>query len=246
MKIPKRIAGGKRSATAETPSRLSGGAQRSDAASAPPDRYALGVMDLLLDGPEDARDRIVLAHGAGAPMDHPFMSAVAAGLAARAMRVARFEFRYMAARRSGARKPPDRAPVLLDTWREAIAALGGAHNLVLAGKSLGGRIASMVADEVGARGLVCLGYPFHPPGKPDRLRTAHLETLRTPTLIVQGTRDAFGTPEDVGGYALSPAIQIAWIEDGDHSLVPRKSSGRTREDALEEAVARVADFVAAL
>ena len=203
-------------------------------------------MELLFDGPEDARGRIALAHGAGAPMDDPFLTAIAAGLGAHGLRVARFEFPYMAARRSGKRGPPDRTPVLLDAWREAIAALGGARDLVLGGKSLGGRMASLLADEVGARGLVCLGYPFHPPGRPEQLRTAHLETLRTPALIVQGTRDPFGTPAEVAGYRLSPSIRLHWIEDGDHSLAPRKSSGRTRRDALDEAIARVAEFVAAL
>jgi len=203
-------------------------------------------MDLLFDGPEAAQGRIVLAHGAGAPMDDPFLTAIAAGLGARGVRVVRFEFPYMAARRSGARKPPDRTPVLLAAWREAIAACGGARDLVLGGKSLGGRMASMLADEVGARGLVCLGYPFHPPGKPERLRTAHLESLRTPALIVQGTRDPFGTPAEVADYALSPAIRLHWIEDGDHSLAPRKASGRTRRDAQAEAIACVAEFVAAL
>jgi hypothetical protein len=93
---------------------------------------------------------------------------------------------------------------------------------------------------------VCLGYPFHPPGRPEQLRTAHLETLRTPALIVQGTRDPFGTPAEVAGYRLSPSIRLHWIEDGDHSLAPRKSSGRTRRDAQDDAIARVAEFVAAL
>jgi predicted alpha/beta-hydrolase family hydrolase len=218
-------------------------------------------MDLLFDGPEAARDRIVLAHGAGAPMDDPFLTAIAAGLGARGLRVARFEFPYMAARRSGRRKPPDRTPILLDAWRAAIAELGGARDLVIGGKSLGGRMASMLADEVGARGIVCLGYPFHPPGKPEQLRTAHLETLRTPALIVQGTRDPFGTPAEVAGYRLAPSIHVHWIEDGDHSLAPRKrsaqraegerspigpASGRTRGEARDEAIACVAEFVAAL
>lgn len=203
-------------------------------------------MELLFDGPEAAPGRIALAHGAGAPMDDPFLAAIAAGLAARGLRVARFEFPYMAARRSGVRKGPDRTPVLLDAWREAIAQLGGARDLVIGGKSLGGRMASLLADEVGARGLVCLGYPFHPPGKPESLRTAHLEWLRTPTLIVQGTRDPFGTPDEVAGYALSPATRVHWIDDGDHSLSPRKSSGRTKRDALDEAIAAVEMFVSAL
>jgi predicted alpha/beta-hydrolase family hydrolase len=111
---------------------------------------------------------------------------------------------------------------------------------------MGGRIASMIADEVGARGLACVGYPFHPPGKPEQLRTAHLAALRTPTLILQGTRDPFGTPDEVAGYALSPAIRVQWIEDGDHSLVPRKASGRTRAGNLQTAVEAIAAFVTSL
>lgn len=203
-------------------------------------------MDFLFDGPEDA-PRIVLAHGAGAPMDSAPMNAMAKGLAAEGLRVARFEFPYMRGRRTeGRQRPPDREPVLLDTWRAVIAELGGAGPLVIGGKSMGGRMASKIADEAGARGLVCLGYPFHPPGKPERTRTDHLEHLRTPTLIVQGTRDAFGTPEDVAGYTLSPAIRLVWLEDGDHSFKPRAASGRTERQKLQEAVAAVAELVKSL
>lgn len=118
--------------------------------------------------------------------------------------------------------------------------------MVVGGKSLGGRIASMIADEAGVRGLVCLGYPFHPPGQPDRLRTAHLRDLHTPTLIVQGTRDPFGGPEEVKRYALSPRIRILWLEDGDHSFKPRASSGRTERQNLDEAMAAVVGFVKGL
>lgn len=203
-------------------------------------------MDWLWNGPEDG-PRVVLAHGAGAPMDSASLNALAAGLAAEGLRVARFEFPYMRARRTEKRqRPPDREPVLLDTWRAAVAELGDPETLVIGGKSMGGRMASMIADEVGARGLVCLGYPFHPPGQPERTRTAHLEHLRTPTLIVQGTRDAFGTPEDVAGYSLAPAIRIVWLEDGDHSFKPRAASGRTEKQNLQEAVAAVAGFVRSL
>jgi predicted alpha/beta-hydrolase family hydrolase len=99
---------------------------------------------------------------------------------------------------------------------------------------------------VKARGLVCLGYPFHPPGDPSRLRTAHLADLRTPALIVQGTRDPFGTREDVAGYTLSGAIRIAWLEAGDHSFKPPARSGRTEAQNVEEAIAAVAGFVVGL
>lgn len=204
-------------------------------------------VPFLFDGPAGAATTLVLAHGAGAPMDSPFLDAIAAALGERGVRVARFELPYMRARReSGARKPPDREPVLRQAWHEAIAALGGPEGLAIGGKSLGGRMASLVADEAGVRGLVCLGYPFHPPGNPEKLRTAHLEALRTPTLIVQGTRDPFGGRGEVAGYRLSPAIEVVWLEDGDHSFVPRKSSGRTEAGNLAAAVDAVAAFLAAL
>ena len=198
----------------------------------------------LFDGPADAALTVVLAHGAGAPMDSPFMEIMAAGLAERGLRVARFEFPYMRERRQGGRRgAPDREPVLRRAWTDAVAALGGGGRVVVGGKSMGGRIASYVADEVGARGLVCLGYPFHPPGQLDRLRTAHLKDLRTPTLIVQGTRDPFGTPEEVAGYELSKAIRILWLEDGDHSFKPRRASGHTEKGHIAAAVEAVAGFV---
>ncbi len=205
------------------------------------------AIELLFDGPSDEPFTIALAHGAGAPMDSPFMHRVAGGLAARGLSVARFEFPYMARRRSeGRRGAPDREPVLRATWIEVVERLGGGPRVVVGGKSMGGRIASMIADEVGARGLVCLGYPFHPPAAPAKLRTAHLAALRTRALIVQGTRDAFGTREDVAGYRLSPAIRVHWIEEGDHSFKPPAKSGRTEKQNVEEAIAAVADFVAAL
>ena len=143
----------------------------------------------LVDGPARAPLTLVLAHGAGAPMDSPFMKIVAAGIAHGGFRVLRFEFPYMHARRDGKRKPPDRGPVLEQTWREAIreaAGKAGPGAVVIGGKSMGGRIASMVADEAGVAGLVCLGYPFHPPGQPEKLRVAHLEKLKTPALFLQG------------------------------------------------------------
>lgn len=209
---------------------------------------AAGGAEILFDGPDGAATTLVLAHGAGAPMNTPWMNAVARGVASDDVRVARFEFPYMRARAETGRRggAPDREPVLRDAWKEVIGKLGGAGRLVIGGKSMGGRIASLVADEVGARGLVCLGYPFHPPGRPDKLRTQHLETLKTPTLVVQGTRDAFGTPDDVAGYALSPNIRVHWIADGDHSFKPRASSGRTDAGNLAEAVAVVREFLGTL
>ena len=200
--------------------------------------------DVLLDGPGDAAHTLVLAHGAGGPMDSPFLNEVSAGVAALGIRVVRFEFPYMARRRElGGRGAPDRPAVLMARWKEVVERFGGGPNTFIGGKSMGGRIASMVADEVSARGLVCLGYPFHPPGAPTKLRTAHLESLRTPTLIVQGTRDAFGSREEIEAYRLSPAIRIAFLEGGDHSFKPPARSGRTLAQNMAEAIARVGDFV---
>lgn len=201
-------------------------------------------MELLNDGPENARDVLVLAHGAGGAMDTPFLTTIAARVAECGVRVVRFEFPYMAARREGRRSgAPDREPVLLDSWRRVISHLGGGPRVVIGGKSLGGRMASLVADEVGARGLVCLGYPFHPPGQPSKLRTKHLAALRTPALIIQGERDPFGNREEVVSYTLSPSIRIEWMPDGDHSLKPRVKSGATDEGNLARAARLVCDFI---
>ncbi len=111
---------------------------------------------------------------------------------------------------------------------------------------MGGRIASMLADELGARACLCLGYPFHPPGKPEKLRTAHLETIKTPTLILQGSRDPMGSREAVAAMELSPAIRIHWAEDGNHDLTPRKASGHTQDGNWQAAVAAIADFAGSL
>jgi uncharacterized protein len=181
------------------------------------------MTEFLFDGPEDAAHTLVLAHGAGGGMRSPFMATVAREVSAAGIRVVRFEFDYMAARK----KRPEPTAVLLDKWRSVVNELGGGHGLAIGGKSLGGRMASMVADELSVRALVCLGYPFHPPGQPDKLRTAHLASLRTRTLIVQGTRDAFGTRSEVESYALSPAIHVEWIEGGDHSFRNREHVAKT-------------------
>ena len=197
------------------------------------------AIEFLTAGPGDG-PTLILAHGAGAAMDSEFMNVIAAGLGNEGIRVLRFEFPYMASRRvDSKRRPPDREAVLLNTWRQAVRDCGAAEPSI-GGKSMGGRMASMVADEVGAAGLVCFGYPFHPPGRPERLRTAHLEHLQTRALILQGSRDTFGTREDVAGYALSPSIAIHWIEGGNHDL---RAAGKTKAQSWGEAVAATAAFV---
>ncbi|HBC07582.1 MAG TPA: alpha/beta hydrolase [Rhodospirillaceae bacterium] len=209
------------------------------------------MTDIVFSGPKSAPLTVALAHGAGAPMDSPYMDAFAEGLAARGLRCARFEFPYMAQRRDdGKKRPPNPARVLLATWRAVIDEIGR-DNLVIGGKSMGGRMASMVAADLESegtpvRGVVCLGYPFHPPGKPDKLRTEHLETLKTKTLICQGTRDPFGTEAEVPEYPLSKAIRLMWLADGDHGFKPRKASGRTEAENWDAALDAIQAFCAKL
>jgi uncharacterized protein len=210
------------------------------------------ASELRWTGSSGAAWTLILAHGAGGGMDSPFMETFANGLPTQGeslggLRVGRFEFPYMQARRGGSNKPPDREPVLREAWRRVIAAVVDTacsrKHLLIGGKSLGGRIASLIADEEEVAGLICLGYPFHPPGKPQQLRTAHLQTLRTPTLICQGTRDPFGKPAEVVDYNLSKAIRIHWIEEGDHSFKPRKASGRTERENWEAVMVAVVNFI---
>ncbi len=210
------------------------------------------MLTFLFDGDEQANHTILLAHGAGAPMDSPSLTAAAMALAGAGFRVARFEFDYMAGRRKQAgRKPPPRAEKLNPEYIAAVHALNANGPLIIGGKSMGGRVASMAADELfdsGAiYGLLCLGYPFHPPGKPGQLRTKHLADLKTPALIVQGTRDTFGTRQDVSAYDLSPAIEILWLEDADHDLKPRKSiSGFSQAGHFKTMAETVANWAATL
>jgi predicted alpha/beta-hydrolase family hydrolase len=201
--------------------------------------------NLLINGPKRAKSTMILAHGAGAPMDTDFMNAFADGLSKLGLRVVRFEFPYMAAmRETGKSRPPDREPVLRESWHQVIEAVKS-ENLFIGGKSMGGRIASLVADEAEVAGLVCLGYPFHPTGKPEQLRVEHLKSIRTPTLIVQGERDPFGNRKEVSGYKLSKQVQLHWLTDGDHSFKPRKLSGKTLEENMGEGIDAVATFVSA-
>ena len=180
-------------------------------------------------------------------MDSPFMKTIAALLVERGIATCRFEFAYMAARRQGGgRKPPPKAEKLMGEYREAVYALPPDAPLLIGGKSMGGRVASLVADDLfktgRIRGLVCLGYPFHPPNKPQNLRTAHLQSLVCPALFVQGERDPFGGRNDVDGYGLSSAIQFHWAGDGDHDLGPRGGSGFTRKGNLASAADAIAAF----
>lgn len=177
------------------------------------------------------------------------MNCMSEALAELGVGVLRFEFAYMAARRNGSRKPPPRADKLTSEFLDAIGDAKSSTPVFIGGKSMGGRVASMIAEDAYRRGaiagIVCLGYPFHPPGKPDTLRTAHLEALSVPTLICQGTRDPFGTRQEVNEYKLSGAIDICFLEDGDHDFKPRKASGLTHAQNIRAAAKAISRWMAA-
>ena len=210
------------------------------------------IKEFLVDGPEEASHLFLFAHGAGLGMATPFMETVARGIAAAGVRVVRFHFPYMEESvRTGRKIPPNGGRILRSCFSEIIRHCIERERcppgrLVIGGKSMGGRMASMIADEHHVAGVVCLGYPFHPPRQPGRLRTAHLAKLKTPMLICQGERDPFGTREEAARFALSPAIRFHWLPDGQHDFVPRKSSGRTGEQNLAEAVQATIGFIHSL
>ncbi|WP_020409771.1 alpha/beta family hydrolase [Hahella ganghwensis] len=208
-------------------------------------------MTCIYDGNRHARNVVVLAHGAGAPMDTDFMSAIALGVASDDIGVLRFEFDYMAKRREDGRKrPPDRQPKLLESFMAATNECPQDACLYIGGKSMGGRMASLLVSEKAneiphLKGWFALGYPFHPPGKPEKLRTEHLSALPVPGLIVQGSRDPFGNKEEGVETYLGENIKLCWAEDGNHDLAPRKSSGLTKEENLALAVRALREFVLA-
>lgn len=204
-------------------------------------------MHYLENGNPDSKIRLILAHGAGAPMDSPFMEFFAQKIAQADIHVVCFEFSYMQQRRAtGSKRPPDRQPKLLDHWRAVIEDLRPVDTLVIGGKSMGGRMASLIADEQQVSGLVCLGYPFYAMGKQDNPRIEHLLDIKTPSLIVQGERDVMGNKTSVETYVLSPAVQINWLADGDHSFKPRKKSGYTEEQNWLAGCQQTVEFIQSL
>jgi predicted alpha/beta-hydrolase family hydrolase len=202
----------------------------------------------ITNGPKSNKKVFLFAHGAGAPMDSDWMNDVAAALKNLGIKTVRFEFPYMDERRqTGKKRPPNPQKALLETWREVIA-LYKDHEIYIGGKSMGGRMASLIADVEKVKGLICLGFPFHAPGKFDptdpKGRVAHLASIKTKTLILQGERDSMGNAEGVPQYDLSKKVKIKWFDDGDHSLKPRKKSGHTLEGHIEEAAKLIAKFMA--
>ncbi|MCF5867196.1 alpha/beta family hydrolase [Aeromonas veronii] len=206
------------------------------------------MPDVIREGAIDAPVRILLAHGAGAGMDHVFLAELSRLLAGPDIEVVRFNFPYMTKRvQDGKRRPPDRAPVLLAHWRDMIREF--AHpRLFLAGKSMGGRMAAELyregEGEMNAAGLLILGYPFHPPAKPDSWRGEVLKHIAVPTLLLQGERDTFGSRAELADFPFSPAVSVHWLTDGDHGFKPRKASGVSEQDNMQHAAAAISHFVA--
>lgn len=198
-----------------------------------------------------SRAALLLGHGAGAPQSHPWMVTVARTLSARGLDAVTFNFLYAEA----SRRAPDRNDLLEATFRAAVAAVRtrndvGHARLFIGGKSMGGRIATQVAaaDEAGAlgvAGLVLLGYPLHPPGRPEQLRAAHLPKVRVPMLFVQGSRDAFGTPSELVPILskLGPVARLFVVEGGDHSLAMPKKSGETLQTTIDRVADEILRFV---
>ena len=209
------------------------------------------IPPFYFDGPASSRKTFAFTHGAGGGMGSDFMNHVAEKLGGAGIRVVRFEFPYMQKTRAdGKRRPPDRASVLLETWGAVIDALG-CENLIIGGKSMGGRMASLCAvhrETAGmpVKGCICLGYPFHAPGKPEKVRAEHLAALKTPCLILQGDRDPFGTKAEISNYCLSAAINIRFVADGEHNLIPRRLSGRTQAENWEFAAVEMIRFISSI
>ncbi|MGR5207900.1 MULTISPECIES: alpha/beta family hydrolase [Vibrio] len=196
----------------------------------------------IAEGPENG-PLFIFAHGAGAGMEHEFMAAVAKGLVDQGIRVVRFNFPYMVKRaEDGKKRPPDRAPKLLEAYQEVITHFTSAP-IVIGGKSLGGRMSSLLADNELVAGIACLGFPFHPPGKPEKYKGEHLASIDKPTLILQGERDTFGKREEFEGFALSEQVTVSFLPDGDHSFKPRKRSGYTEADNIAQTIEQLAAFI---
>jgi uncharacterized protein len=205
---------------------------------------ATGTVAALWIDPPGAVATVVLAHGAGTGMDHPFMAGFARGLGTHGVATLRFNFPYMQRRR----RSPDPERVLLQTWADAFEAgrsQSDGRAVLAGGKSLGGRIASMaVADGMPASGLVFLGYPLHPPGKPERVRDEHLYRIEVPMLFIHGTADAFASPELLAGVLakLGDRAEDIPIQGGDHSFNVRGRKQDVREVG-EQLAALAAPFV---
>jgi len=198
--------------------------------------------------------QIIFAHGAGADMHHEFMERVSSLLNKENINVVRFNFPYMDKRiELGKRYPPDRMPKLIDCYKRVISDLPVNDSnqallpLFIGGKSMGSRVAATIAadDDIAIliQGVFCLGYPFHPTKKPDKLRLEPLRHTQKPVLILQGERDTLGSKVEIEQYDVSRLCHTIFLPDGDHSLKPRVKSGYTHQQHIETAVSAIVKFI---
>lgn len=198
--------------------------------------------------------QIIFSHGAGADMHHEFMTQVSALLNKANINVLRFNFPFMDKRiKLGKRYPPDRMPKLIDCYKRVINDLPLSDSnqtklpLFIGGKSMGSRVAATIAEDddiaILIQGVFCIGYPFHPTKKPDKLRLEPLQNTQKPVLILQGDRDTLGAKTEIEQYEVSPLCQTVFLPDGDHSLKPRVKSGYTHQQHIETAVRALVKFI---
>lgn len=195
---------------------------------------------------ENPKAFVIFAHGAGADKSHEFMDNVASLLNVKDVNVLRFNFSYMDVRLAeGNRRPPDRMPKLLQCFETVIEELNTDLPVFLAGKSMGGRVAATLGrnETLNVLGIMCLGYPFHPQKKPEKLRLEPLQETQKPILILQGTRDALGNEEEISGYEFSDKCHCVFFTDGDHNLKPRVKSGFTHSQHIQESVIEMVRFI---
>ena len=209
------------------------------------------TFDIELLDAENPVACLIVGHGAGAGKEHVFMQDMSKALVAKGVSVVLFNFSYMQTiKATGKRRPPDKAEKLLSHFIALIESCCSDNETLnnlpvfVGGKSMGGRIATMVYEELGnVKGAIAFGYPFHPPGKPENTRTDHLLKACKPLLIIQGERDTFGTKAEVEGYGLPSSIECVFLEDGDHSFKPRKASGTTQQAHIVKAAELTATFI---
>ena len=212
-------------------------------------RY-IAIKEFLVNSPEaEPKGLFLLAHGADKGMASPFMEKIARGVIAAGVRVVRFHFPYMEEMlRTGKKRSPNGGKILRRCFSEMIVHCIERDKcpskfIIIGGKTMGSRVASMVADDHKVAGVIWLGFPFHPAKKPKGLRNQHLKTIQTPTLICQGERDPFGKREEIQQRILSKSIKFHWLADGDHNFKPRKLSGRTQEENMEDAIRACNRFI---
>lgn len=208
-------------------------------------------LDLTTEG--SGKSVILLAHGAGAPSDSPYMNSLSFALASHGLTVIRFEFPYMKARREDGRKRPPGSALKLQSFfvdeiRRVREMIGPERPLFIGGKSMGGRVASLViaseALEASVSGAVCFGYPFHPPGRPDKWRTEHFPNLNRPLCVLQGSRDPFGKREEVMACQnVTLHAELHWLEGGDHDFKPLRSLGTTQQALITKAAGEAGRFM---